>query len=135
MEYKIRIENQYVEVSAEVYKEYYRMDRRERYLVERDVEHGVTFYNALDNEDRVGEEILVDTRDNIECLLIEKEEREMLYDALMQLKERDRELIMELYFNEKTERDLADQLGIRHQNIHKRKMRILRDLKDCLKKF
>lgn len=133
MDYKIRIENQIVEVTEEVYREYYRMDRRERYLVERDRKHGVTFYHALDNEDMNGEELFADIHADVEEHLIEKEERDTLYDALLLLNERDRELIEELYFNEMTERELAEKLGIRHQNIHKRKMRILRDLKKYLK--
>lgn len=133
MDYKIQVENQIVEVTEEVYREYYRMDRRERYLVERDRKHGVTFYHALDSEDMNGEELFADMHIDVEGYLIEKEERDMLYDALLLLNERDRELIEELYFNEMTERELAEKLGIRHQNIHKRKMRILRDLKKYLK--
>lgn len=135
MDYKIRIEDQEVEVTEEVYKEYYRMDRRERYLVERDMKHGVTFYHALDSEDMNGEELFADERADMEEHLIEQEERDSLYEALLLLNERDRELIRELYFNEKTERELAQQLGIRHQNIHKRKQRILRDLKKILEKL
>lgn len=74
MEYKIKIEDQLVDVSEEVYKEYYRMDRRERYLVERDREHGVTFYHALDSEDMQGEELFPDERMDVERQIVEGEE-------------------------------------------------------------
>lgn len=135
MDYKIRIENQEIEVTEEIYREYYRMDRRERYLVERDIEHGVTFYHALDNEDMNGAELFVDENSDLEENLLKKEERKNLYEALILLNARDRELIEELYFNEMTERELAQKLGIRHQNIHKRKMRILRDLRSFFEKL
>lgn len=66
---------------------------------------------------------------------ISNKERDALYEALLTLNKRDRELIGELYFNERTERELAERLGIRHQNVHKRKNRILRDLKKYLENF
>lgn len=134
LEYKIKIEDQMVEVSEAVYKEYYRMDRRERYLLERDREHGVTFYHALEQEGIDAEELFPDETVDIEGAVLEQEEREALYEALLSLNVRDRELIEELYYNERTERELSERLGIRHQNIHKRKMRILRDLKKYLEK-
>lgn len=134
MDYKIKIEDQMVEVNEETYKDYYRMDRRERYLVERDREHGVTFYHALEQEGVDPEALFADQSVDIERAVIAQEEREALYEALLSLNARDRELIVELFYNERTERELAEKLGIRHQNIHKRKMRILRDLRNFLEK-
>ena len=40
-------------------------------------------------------------------------------EVLGQLKERNRELIEEFYFNERTERELAEMLGVRQPAIHK----------------
>lgn len=53
----IVIESEYIEVSEGVYKEYYRMERRERYLAERDRKNGVMSYHALDKEKMMGEEL------------------------------------------------------------------------------
>ena len=44
-----------VEVSYEVYYEYHRMDRRDRYLEERDMAHGKTLYSNLDTSEVLGE--------------------------------------------------------------------------------
>jgi len=135
MNYKIRVENQVVDVTEEVYQAYYRMKNHEDYIERRDRENQLTHYHALDSEEMHGEDILQDKKADILAGLVAKEEREALWKALSQLKERDRELIEELYFNERTERELAEMLGVRQPAIHKRKMRILETLKSFLKKI
>ena len=59
----IRIGDSIQEVTEEVYREYFKMERRERYLEERDLVNGKVLYSALDNvyEDVLGEDILVDS--------------------------------------------------------------------------
>lgn len=133
MNYKIRIENEIVDVTEEVYQAYYRMKNREDYLERRDREHELAHYHALDSGEMNGEDILADKEADILAGLLAKEERLALWEALGRLKERDRELIEELYFNERTERELAAMLGVRQPAIHKRKMRILETLKKFLK--
>ena len=135
MNYKIRIENEVVDVTEEVYQAYYRMKNHEDYIDRRDREHKLAHYNALDSGDMNGEEILSDSRVDVLAELVAEEERMALWEALGQLKERDRELIRELYFNERTERELAEMLGVRQPAIHKRKVRILETLKIFLKKI
>ena len=41
-------------------------------------------------------------------------------------------LIRQLFFEERTERDLAEELKIYHNAVHKRKNRILKKLKNIL---
>ena len=48
--YFIPIEGKLIEVEEEVYVDYYRMNRRERYLEERDKDNGVFSYDALDGD-------------------------------------------------------------------------------------
>lgn len=130
-EYKpyIIIGDKYIEVSEEVYKEYRRMERREQYLAERDKKNDVVSYHALDGENMNGEELFVGDAPSIEDIIILCEERKILYQAIISLNTCDRALIKALYFDEQTEQQVAQQLGIRHQNVHKRKVRILRKLK------
>lgn len=45
--YFIPIEGKLIEVEENVYLAYYKMDRRERYLEERDKDNGVVSYNAI----------------------------------------------------------------------------------------
>lgn len=132
MAYKIKIENELIEVAEDVYYAYYRLQNREDYLVSRDKRQGLTYYHALDSEEMSGEEILKDGKTNIISGIIDREEREALYDALRQLCEKDRELIVEIFFNEKTEQEIAKALGVSQPAVHKRKVRILKSLKKIL---
>ena len=59
---------------------------------------------------------------------------EKLYSCLELLSELDRELIMMLYFENKTERECAEIYGINQKNINKKKARILCRLNKLLKK-
>ena len=52
-----------------------------------------------------------------------------LHEALQLLAEDERYLIVQLYFLEKTEREIAALEGIYHNAVHKRKLRILSKLK------
>lgn len=57
---------------------------------------------------------------------------EQLYKALSLLSEDEQYLIRQLFFEERTERDLAEELKIYHNAVHKRKNRILKKLKNIL---
>ena len=57
---------------------------------------------------------------------------EQLYTALSLLSEDEQYLIRQLFFEERTERDLAEELKIYHNAVHKRKNRILKKLKNIL---
>ena len=133
MKYKIRIDNQLVEVSEEMYREYYRMQNHEDYLARRDREKGLAYYHALDGDGVLGADIIQDESKDILGDVLKKEERTALEEALNQLKQRDRQLIEELYFNERTEHELAKMLGVRQQTIHEKKVRILRILRKIIK--
>jgi DNA-directed RNA polymerase specialized sigma24 family protein len=53
-----------------------------------------------------------------------------LYAALAELTQEDRDLIIELFWNDKTERELAPQLGLKQsKSVNKRKHRILEILR------
>lgn len=134
MKYRIKIEDKYVEVSEQVYREYMRMERRERYLQERDLKHGVVSYHALEKYGIYGEEFLLDTQLNIEDKLIKMEEDNLLYKALSSLDKEERDLIGELYFYGKKEQEVAIQLGIRQPSVHRRKKRILKKLRKFMEK-
>lgn len=72
---------------------------------------------------------------SLEELVIERMEIEKLHKALKVLSDDERYLIMQLYFEERTEREMAEELGIYHNAIHKQKSRILNKLKKILEKI
>ena len=59
----------------------------------------------------------------------------MLHKALSSLSEEEEKLIHLLFFEERTEREVAKSMGIYHNAIHKQKKRILRKLKNILENF
>ena len=61
-------------------------------------------------------------------------EIEQLYKAILCLSEDDRYLIVQLYFEERTERELAEELGLSQKGINKWKQRIIRHLRELMKK-
>ena len=63
--------------------------------------------------------------DEVICKIMYKQ----LHEALQLLAEDERYLIVQLYFLEKTEREIAALEGIYHNAVHKRKLRILSKLK------
>ncbi len=77
----------------------------------------------------------IDFRDeliDIEQEYINKTQRECLYKALDRLSESDLYLIVQLFFRKRTEQDMAKELHVYQNAVHKRKKRILRDLRKTL---
>lgn len=68
-----------------------------------------------------------------EDLAIRNFQVQQLHKALFVLSEDERYLIDQLYFQEKTERELAAQLGVSQNAINKRRQRILERLRGLLK--
>ena len=73
--------------------------------------------------------------EGIEEQVIQKLQHEMLHKALSSLSEEEEKLIHLLFFEERTEREVAKSMGIYHNAIHKQKKRILRKLKNILENF
>ncbi|TWH59380.1 hypothetical protein DesLBE_3759 [Desulfitobacterium sp. LBE] len=131
----IRIEDTIQEVSEEVYREYFKMERRERYLEERDLVNGKVLYSDLDNvhQDVLGEDILVDSIVEDICELVTtKIMVERLRECLVLLPDEELDLLIQLFFNEKSERELSAERGIPRKTISYRKDKILSKLKNYL---
>lgn len=139
---QIWMEGQLIEVTQAVYEAYMKGDRKMRYFeydlkTERFVldEHGHVrqiIPSREDSLDRLSEDNakqFVDERESVEELVLCKIRHEQLRKALDILTEKERALILALFFEEKTEREVAEAMGISHQAIHKRKNKILKKLK------
>lgn len=123
--------NYYMEVSQEFYKEYYRDRRRERYLDELEAMNVISFH-SLDTEEFCGEEILIDHSEDVAEQVAHKMMIEKLTAVLPLLTDDERELIQAIYFDEMTEREYAEKTGVYRNAVHKRKVRILEKLKKLL---
>ena len=132
--YMIMVNGKLVEVSCEIYCEYYRMARRDRYLEERDQIHGKTLYSNLDTAEILGEEMIPDqSAASTEDVAIAHILSEKLHRCLDMLPEDDRQLIDALYFYDENERDYAKKLGLSQRGENKRRHAILAKLKFFMK--
>lgn len=127
----IMADGQKIEVSTEVYEAYSRMDRRERYLYER--EEGLLLSLERLAEDNIPLSILMS-----ECVPSAEDEalRQMDYEqlraALGSLATESQQMIKALYFDELTERQYAAKMGVSQPTINHRKVRALAQLKKLL---
>ncbi|WP_021171309.1 Sigma-70, region 4 [Sporomusa ovata DSM 2662] len=138
----IKIGKELVSVSEEIYREYYQMARRERYMVN-DIKVGRTNVDAKngkvtftpskeDSIERLMEQGTDFTYDQVvEDIICDKAMLLILREALAELNREEQELIHDLYYKELTVREIGIQEKVSHMAIVKRHMRIL----DKLKKY
>lgn len=131
----VKIHGKPILVSNEVYYAYYHMGRQRLTQEEKESRWRVASYDALDSEDHLGIDILVDrTAPGIEEIVIARATAEKLHQCLAQLPARERKLLEAIYFDDMSEREVAQTLGIPHMTVHNRKSRALRRLKELMKK-
>ncbi len=70
--------------------------------------------------------------ESVEDTVFRKISVEELYRAMRHLRPADHALVIALFFEGKTEREYAEELGVYRNTVHKRKMRILTELKKIL---
>ncbi len=131
--YFIPVDGKYYETTKEVYEVYYQMDRRERYLEERDLNKGVINFCDIDNEDYSAEEILFDKDTDIEEEVINSVLIKTVLEAMSLLSEEEKWLIQELFFCGKSERELAKNTGIPRKTINYRKEKALSKIRKFIK--
>ena len=119
-----------MEVTEADYKEFYRARRREKYIQEEAIRVGEFSYNAFDTEDYDGASAIADDSEALEDTVIRKMIIEKLPEAVATLTEEEKELVYQLYFNHKSERQLALETGISNVAINKRKNKVLSKLKN-----
>lgn len=133
--YYIKVQDQLVEVSHETYQTYYSIERHRYTLEEKDTRNGRVLYSALDTKEILGEEMLTDkTAPSVEEIVISRQLCERLHQCLELLPKGERKLIHALYFEGKSERQLAKQTHIPRMTIHDRKEKTLRKLRKLMEK-
>lgn len=134
----IRIGRELVPVSKELYKEYYKMDRRARYL-EEDVKKGrinvdgdkVTFIDSKEDSIQRLMELGADFASDqlIEDIVADKAEMQILKKAMDELERDELELIEAIYFENQSTREIAKQVNISQPMVVKKHKNILKKLK------
>ena len=132
--YYIRIAGDLVEVDEAVYYTYYKMDRRERYLVERDNAHGLLSYDALDFETDFDIEHNPTLSGRcIEKQLIRKEVCRILHESIAELAPIDQSLLHAVYFEGLSIRQYAKRIGRSQPGLSRRHRNALSNLKELLR--
>ena len=127
-----------VEVPPERAKVYEAEKRRRRYLyaVMEELDISITSLDVLTNNENEmvnGEHALPSLSVSVEETLMDKLEREELHKAIKKLTKEEQEFIEAIFFEGYSERDYAKKTGVYHNAIHKKKLRILKKLKNFLK--
>lgn len=129
----IKIRGELVAVTEEVYYIYHHMGRQRRTQAEKDGRRRVASYDALDTNDGLGIDLLVDEASpGVEEAVIARIMSEKLHRCLALLPERDRSLLEKIYFEEMSERQVAQIIGIPQKTLHDRKIRALRKLRKMM---
>jgi len=133
--YRIRIDGRPIEVPRELYRAYYSMGRRERYLEERDLTHGKTLYSQLDDGATTGEDMIPD-RDAVpvEDIVVGRIMAAGLRACLRLLTEGELALIIKRYYENRSQSDIADELGLSQSSVCRREEKILAKLRKMLDK-
>ncbi|MFZ3578831.1 sigma-70 family RNA polymerase sigma factor [Virgibacillus sp. DJP39] len=138
----IKIGKDQVSVSEEIYKEYYRRNRRERYM-EQDIKVG-----RIDVDSEAETVVFVPSKEDsinrlmdqgadfdddqmIEEILCDKATLLILQEAMAELNQKEQELIQALYYKDLTVREIAMVENVSHVAVVKRHKKVL----DKLKKY
>ena len=118
-----------MEVTEATYKEYYRDKRRQKYIDERSKLNGDVSYNALDTDETLGEDVFADEKTDVEAEVINKMTVAELRKAFFLLSPDEKALIVEHFFDEKSQVELSKQYGVNQSNISRKINRIIFKLK------
>ncbi len=123
-----------MEVTPMTYEEFYRGERRQKYLREQSIENDDFSYHSLTTDEFNGEDILIDgdvsvCEKAIENIMIEK-----LRTVIPLLTNEEIELLNAIFYRGLSEREWSRIVGIPQKTIHYRKWCILRKLRKLIEK-
>jgi len=130
-QYTLVVNKKRILVTKEVYKAYYQQKEREVYLDKLSGRYNLSLEECDEKGIQV-EYAIASAEDSMEDTIILNEMIAKMLDSLELLDINERQLIDELYFNERGECYVAAQFGITQQAINKRKAKILDKLKKLL---
>ena len=135
--YTLLVNKKRISVTKEVYRAYYQLKEREKYLDKLSKMYDMSFEEC--EEKGIQVDYLLASEQSIEDKLIEAEDKLIKAEMLAKLKEameklsgQELSMINELFFKGKSEHQLARKLGVCQYAVHKRKVRVLEKLKKLL---
>ena len=131
--YTLLVMGKRIPVTKEVYKAYYQCRDREKYLDKLSEYKNISLEGC--NERGISLEYIISAlTDSLEDEIIRRDMVERLQQCLLRLNEAERQLIISLFYYEKSERQLAAETGIPRMTLHDRKVKILGRLKKLMEK-
>ena len=123
-----------MEVSQKDYKEFYKNNRRQKYLKEESILHREVSYNTIDTHMWSGEEVIVD-KDTIPTdeIVVEQILIEHVKVTINFLLPQEIELIQALFYDGLSEREWSSQTNVPQTTINSRKHKILSKIKKMIK--
>jgi len=119
-----------IPVTDEVYEEYYRFKWREEKQYQASLKHEIPIDILIESGN---ERSTVHNQKLVSEIVEDKLMLEILMSALDKLTKDERHIIDEIYFNDKTERETADKLGLPRKTMTYKRDKILSKLKNILK--
>lgn len=121
-----------MEVTEDVYEDFCKSERRQRYLDECSLKNGEFSYDMLTTDDFNGEDILVDRGQDVGDVVADRLMRDKLRRAVHTLPDDEQLLIYQYYYVEISETELAEIYGVSQQAVSKRISKIRAKLKKFL---
>ena len=100
-EYYLYVKGKAVPVREEVYKAYWKMKEREKYIYKKDRDHCVLPFSSLDHDGHFVDSIIDESID-VEKIVETQMMIEAVRNAISRLNAEERDIIERLYFNDET---------------------------------
>ena len=122
-----------MEVTENVYREFYKEERHQKYLMERGAENRDISYDNLSTDamERMG--YMADANCNVEDVVLDKMLIEAILKTLPLLSDEEQTLIRQHYYDELSEAQLGRLYGVSQQAISKRLQKIQQKIKKMIK--
>ena len=126
-EYTLIVKGKRIPVTYEVYKAYYQEYEHEKYLKNKAAKHEHSLEQFIEAGVSI-EFLCLDSLTPVEDKVMKKEQLTHLHYCLNKLSAEEQEIIYGIFFEDKTEKQLAKQLQISASAVGYRKRKILRAL-------
>lgn len=110
--------------------------KAEQTIIDQEAQQNRVIPSREDSYERLLEEhnLPADEQADIETIVLSRMMRQQLHEEIWSLQEEERYLIIQLFYAERSERELAAELGLSQKAVNKRRHKILEKLKKVLEK-
>ncbi len=130
---EIVINGKVVEVNDEFYKEYIKLENNEKYINRKEQKKGLFYYNSLDTEEMLGEEIISNPNEiSVFDEVMKNIRNSKLKEELKKLDLKEQKIIYLIFFKNLSERKVGIILKISQKNVNKIKNKVLVKLRKIL---